>query len=129
MGKLELFGETTDSTARISQEESKIYSQRFIYSTKEFPLEGKHNLENLAAVFYSARLRGVCREDIQKQFLILKVYSFVFKKIKSGMESYLSMILNPPTFTACSPAFLELRAIHPLSSLLGGKQRTKSLVL
>ena len=83
-GKLQLFGETSDSSAKILLEEGKIITDRFTYSTNEFPLEGKHNLENLSASILLSEAIGCLPENIQSAISDFTGLLYRFQKIKTG---------------------------------------------
>jgi UDP-N-acetylmuramoylalanine--D-glutamate ligase len=126
-GKLVLFGETGDSTARINPEESKIYSQRFTYSTKEFPLEGKHNLENLAASILLCEAAGCLPENIQKAISNFEGLLFRFQKIKEWNGVTFINDSKSTNIHSMLSGLSGIKSHTPIILIIGGKQKNEEL--
>ena len=122
-GKLQLFGETSDSSAKILLEEGKIITDRFTYSTKEFPLEGKHNLENLSASILLSEAIGCLPENIQSAISDFTGLLYRFQKIKTWNKI---TFINDSKSTNIHSMLSGLSGIEshtPIILILGGKQK------
>jgi len=126
-GKFLLFGETNDSSAKILLEEGKIITYKFSYSTKEFPLEGKHNLENLSASILLSEAAGCLPENIQTAISDFTGLLYRFQKIKTwnGIT-----FINDSKSTNIHSMLSGLSGIEsktPIILILGGKQKNEEL--
>ncbi len=127
-GKLELFGETIDSSAKINTEEASIVTEKFSYSTKKFPLEGKHNLENLAASILLCEAAGCLPESIQNAIFDFTGLLYRFQKIKdwNGIS-----FINDSKSTNIHSMLSGLAGIKgntPIILIVGGKQKNEELL-
>ncbi|MBP9884884.1 MAG: UDP-N-acetylmuramoyl-L-alanine--D-glutamate ligase [Leptospiraceae bacterium] len=127
-GKLQLFGETSDSSAKILLEEGKIITDRFTYSTNEFPLEGKHNLENLSASILLSEAIGCLPENIQSAISDFTGLLYRFQKIKTWNKI---TFINDSKSTNIHSMLSGLSGIEshtPIILILGGKQKDEELL-
>lgn len=101
--KVKYFGKSKEADAKIDSE--RIYTKEFTYNTKNFPLKGKHNLENLASAILLAEYVGVEPEIIQarlesfsglshrfQKFLEYEGYTFINDSKSTNLHSMLSGI-------------------------------------
>ena len=126
-GKSVLFGETKDSSARISQEESRIYTNLFTYSTKEFPLEGKHNLENLAASILLCEAAGCLPENIQNAISDFTGLLYRFQKIKEHNGITFINDSKSTNIHSMLSGLSGISSITPIILIIGGKQKNEEL--
>ncbi|MCX7998233.1 MAG: UDP-N-acetylmuramoyl-L-alanine--D-glutamate ligase [Leptospiraceae bacterium] len=101
--KVKYFGNSRETEATIDSQ--NIITKQFTYNTKNFPLKGKHNLENLAAAILLAEYVGVEPEIIQsrlenfsglshrfQKFLEYEGYTFINDSKSTNLHSMLSGI-------------------------------------
>ncbi len=126
-GKLKLFGETSDSTAKILLDEAKIITEKFTYSTNEFPLEGKHNLENLAASILLTEAAGCLPEKIQIAISDFTGLLYRFQKIKTWNGITFINDSKSTNIHSMLSGLAGIKGYTPIILIIGGKQKNEEL--
>jgi UDP-N-acetylmuramoylalanine--D-glutamate ligase len=126
-GKLALFGETSDATGKILLDEAKIITEKFTYSTKEFPLEGKHNLENLAASILLAEASGCLPKNIQTAISDFTGLLYRFQKIKTWNGIIFINDSKSTNIHSMLSGLAGIKSQTPIILILGGKQKNEEL--
>ncbi|MEM7183954.1 MAG: UDP-N-acetylmuramoyl-L-alanine--D-glutamate ligase [Spirochaetota bacterium] len=121
------FGETKGCHAQILAKEAKIAGLATNYDTSQFPLLGKHNLENLAAAILLAELNGVKSQHIQEQIAKFNglAHRFQIVQVKQGVT-----FINDSKATNLNSLLAGLKGFakrHRLILILGGEPKQEPL--
>ncbi len=127
-GKVVLFGETEDSAAKILSDEGIIITEKFTYSTKNFPLAGKHNLENLATSILLCEAAGCLPENIQNAIFDFKGLLYRFQKIKDWNGISFINDSKSTNIHSMLSGLAGIKSHTPIILILGGKQKNEELL-
>ncbi len=126
-GKYMLFGESNDCDAKILSEENKIITEKYIYSTQEFPLQGKHNLENLAASILICEASQCIPENIQSAISDFTGLLYRFQKIKTWKDVTFINDSKSTNIHSMLSGLAGIKRQTPIILILGGKQKNEEL--
>lgn len=124
--KVLLFGDS-NSDAQIYFDKKEIKTKLNTYSTKSFPLQGKHNLENLAASILLCESCGCTKEKIELAIADFTGLLYRFQKVKewNGIP-----FINDSKSTNIHSMLSGLSGIDrqsPIILIIGGKQKQEDL--
>lgn len=126
-GKVLLFGESEDTNAKINLDNSEIITNQFSYSTKNFPLHGKHNLENLAASILLCESAGCNPKDIQFSIANFQGLLYRFQKIKEWNRITFINDSKSTNIHSMLSGLAGIKQETPIILILGGKQKQEEL--
>lgn len=127
-GKYMLFGESNDCDAKILSEENKIITEKYIYSTQEFPLQGKHNLENLAASILICEASQCIPENIQSAISDFTGLLYRFQKIKTWKDVTFINDSKSTNIHSMLSGLAGIKRQTPIILILEVNKRTKNFL-
>ncbi len=127
-GKLRLFGEAEDCGAKILLDEEIIITENFTYSIKKFSLEGKHNLENLAASILLCEAAGCLPENIESAISSFTGLLYRFQKIKEWNGITFINDSKSTNIHSMLSGLAGIKSSMPIILILGGKQKNEELL-
>jgi UDP-N-acetylmuramoylalanine--D-glutamate ligase len=123
------FGDEEGIDARIDEKNNRIITNQFSYSTGKFPLEGRHNLENLATSILLAESIKANPISIQKQIATFSGLNHRFEKF---LRSFSWTFVNDSKSTNSHSLLAWLKNFNPdnghLILIMGGRPKGESML-
>jgi UDP-N-acetylmuramoylalanine--D-glutamate ligase len=127
--KCKFFGEELGVDARIDEKNNRITTHHFSYSTEKFPLEGRHNLENLAVSILLAESIQASPISIQKQ---ISTFHGLLHRFEKFHRSFSWTFVNDSKSTNSHSLLAWLKNFNPdnghLILIMGGRPKGESML-